>query len=146
MADLDALIRVRRHTVEEKQKFLSALYREAELLEAKKREMEQRMESEKIIAQQDGSPESAANFMRYADNVRKKIAQLVENLKKMEGRIVAAQEDVRAAFAEKKKIEIIAERRAAEERAEIAAKEADTLDDIAIEGFRRKEDADDDLR
>jgi flagellar export protein FliJ len=140
MADLDPLIRLRKHTVEEKQKILSALYREAEQIERQKKSLQDQMEREKQIAMADGSPESSADYARYAGNVRKKIDRLNDNLKKMEGRISAAQEEVRIAFAEQKKVEIIQRNRKAEERKEIADKESDTLDEIAIEGFRRREE------
>lgn len=72
MTDLDPLIRLRRHTVEEKQKFLSALYRETELLEAKKRSLENQLDNEKQIALAQGTPDASADYGRYAENVRKK--------------------------------------------------------------------------
>ena len=86
MTDLDPLIRLRRHTVEEKQKFLSALYREAELLEAKKRSLEDQLDNEKKIALAQGTPDASADYGRYAENVRKKIGKFAEALKKMENR------------------------------------------------------------
>ena len=140
MTELDPLIRLRRHTVEEKQKFLSALYREAELLEAKKRSLEDQLDNEKKIALAQGTPDASADYGRYAENVRKKIGKFAEALKKMENRINGAQEDVRAAFAEMKKIEIIQRNRQDAERKDVAEKESDMLDEIAIDGFRRKGD------
>lgn len=78
-------------------------------------------------------------FGLYADNVRKKIAKFDENIKKMENRIEGAQEDMRIAFAELKKIQIIKRQREEREQKKQDDKEAQALDDIAIEGFRRKE-------
>jgi flagellar FliJ protein len=140
MADLDPLIRLRRHGVEEKQKILSALYREAEQIERQIKALKDQLDRERAIAMADGSPESSADYGRYANNVRKKVDRLNENLKKMETRVAAAQEEVRIAFSEQKKVQIIQRNRQDEERKEREEKESDALDDIAIDGFRRKED------
>jgi flagellar export protein FliJ len=58
----------------------------------------------------------------------------------MEPRIVRAQDEMREAFSEQKKAEIIQEQRDKEEAEEIARKENTNLDEIGIEGFRRKEE------
>ena len=55
-------------------------------------------------------------------------------------RIEVARDDMRRAFAELKKIEITQERREDEEEKAINKKESAELDEIAIEGFRRKQD------
>lgn len=139
MADLDPLIRLRRHTVEEKQKILAALLREAENLAEKKIALEDQVQREKELAIAQNSPEASADFGRYAENARKKIARFQEAIRKVETRIDAAQEEVRMAFAELKKVQIVQRTRREEERREDARKEANALDDIAIEGFRRKD-------
>ena len=140
MADLDPLIRLRRYTVDEKQKFLSALYREAENLIAKRKALSDQLDHERELARAEGSPDSISFFGRYAENVRKKLGKFDENIRKMEDRIQGAQEDMRAAFAELKKIEIIKRKRQDREQRERDNKEAKELDAVAIEGFRRRED------
>lgn len=140
MADLNGLIRLRRYTVEEKQKLLSALYREAEALIAKRRMLEDQLEHERIVAMNEGTPDASADYGRYAENVRKKIAKFNEGIKKIELKIDVAQEDVRAAFADMKKVQIVQRTRDEEAQKEQDTKEASALDDIALEGFRRKED------
>ena len=55
----------------------------------------------------------------------------------MEARSALAQEDMRAAFAEMKKIEIVDRNRQEREDAELKAKETRELDDIAIDQYRR---------
>jgi flagellar export protein FliJ len=137
MADLLSLIRLRKHTVEEKQKILSGLYREAENLVAKKQAMEDQLLEEKDLARKDSA--AAAFYGRYAENMRKKIEKMNEAIRKINLRIDAAREDVRAAFAEQKKIEIIQRSREEAERKAQNEKESEELDEIAIEGFRRKE-------
>lgn len=140
MADLDPLIRLRRYTVDEKQKFLSALYREAENLINKRNELAAQLEREKELAKAEGSPDSISFFGRYAENVRKKLGKFDELIKKMENRIEGAQEDMRAAFAELKKVEIIKRKRQEREQEKQDHKESQALDEIAIEGFRRREE------
>lgn len=139
MADLDPLIRLRRYAIDEKQKFLAALYREAENLISKKQMLVDQLEQEKELARGDTAPDAVIMFGLYADNVRKKIAKFDENIKKMEHRIEGAQEDMRVAFAELKKIQIIKRQREEHEQKKQDDKESQALDDIAIEGFRRKE-------
>ncbi len=140
MADLDPLIRLRRYTVDEKQKFLSALYREAENLINKRNELAAQLEREKELAKAEGSPDSISFFGRYAENVRKKLGKFDEHIKKMENRIEGAQEDMRAAFAELKKVEIIKRKRQEREQEKQDHKESQALDEVAIEGFRRREE------
>lgn len=137
MADLFSLIRLRKHTVEEKQKILSALYREVEMFQLKKQQMEAQLEQERETAKTN--TDAAAYYGLYAENMRKKIGKVDEAIRRVNKRVEAAQEEVRAAFAEQKKVEIIQRNREEEEEKERAGKEAQMLDEIAIEGFRRKE-------
>lgn len=138
MADLFGLIRLRRHTVEEKQKVLSALYREAENFQNKRRAMEEQILREKALAGEDR--DAGIFFGIYAERMRRKIGLIDDAIAKINVRIAAAQEDVRAAFAEQKKAEIIQRKRDEEEESEIAAREDRVLDEIGIEGFRRKDE------
>lgn len=140
MADLLSLIRLRKHTVEEKQKALSNLYREADNLITKKQIMEDQLREEKELAQKDSG--AAAFYGRYAENMRTKIEKMDDAIRKINLRIDIAREDVRAAFAEQKKIEIIQRSREAAERKEQDEKESEELDEIAIEGFRRRDGGD----
>lgn len=139
MAELDSLIRVRKHTVEQKQKALAALY---------KREEDMKNERDGLAAQlaiemekaKDMDAEFLNYFGPYSARVQAQIESIDAKRKKLENQIALAQETVRAAFAELKKVEIIDDRRKAENRAELNKKESDMLDDIAIDGFRRKEE------
>ncbi len=136
MADLAPLIRVRKHEVEQKQKTLAEFYRQAGILKDKRDAMETQLaiEAEKT---KNMSDEMLGFFEPYAVSVRAQVEEIDEDRKKIEGLITMAQDDVRDAFAELKKIEIIDERRAEEQLAELEKKESDTLDEIAIDGFRR---------
>lgn len=139
MAELDSLIRVRRHTVEQKQRFLSELYRQAEALEQQRLSLELQ-----LAAEQEGvraMDVAMLNFFgSYSKAVKSRVEDIIKAREKLEMRIKFAQEDMRLAFAEMKKIEIIQRRRQEEEEAARNRKDAQVLDDIGIEGFRRQEE------
>ncbi len=139
MADLNPLIRVRKHDIDQKQKKLAQLYRQAEKLKKNRDKLETQLaiEAEKT---KDMSDEMLGFFEPYAASVRAQIEKIDESREKLEERIKRAQEDIRDSFADLKKIEIIDERRAEEEQAALEKKQSDELDEIAIDGFRRGED------
>ena len=140
MADLKSLIRVKRHEVEEKQKVLAEIFRQVELREERKKELLERLESERKAVDDLGDADSHAFFGRFSGVIRKDTERLDAEVATLQTRVDIAQEEVRAAFADLKRVEIVDERRIAEEKVEIANKESQELDEIGIEGFRRKED------
>lgn len=140
MANLLSLIRLRRHTVEEKQKVLAQLYREAEVIEETKNTLIERLRKEREALEQNSAIEMFAYFGRFSQNIQKMLERLNGEKRKLEGRITVAQDDVREAFANVKRIEIVQREREAAEKKEQDDKEARELDEIGIDGFRRKED------
>jgi len=140
MADLEALIRLRRHNVEEKQKILADIYREVEIYEGQKHELQERLERERAALDEDLALETREFYGRFKGVILEKIEKINVELKALETRLNLAQEEVRAAFADMKRVEIVNDRRSEEERQALIAKEAAELDDIGIEGFRRKEE------
>lgn len=138
MAELDALIRLRKHAVEEKQRIVAQLYREVEMLERQKKAVQDQMAHEKKLAEEMDRPEAITFYGRYADGARKKIELLKITIKKLEGRIDAAQEDMRGAFAEMKKVQITQDRREKRAAKKVQKKEDDLLDDVALDQYRRK--------
>jgi len=141
MADLEALIRLRRHTVEEKQKVLADIYREVEKIEAEKLSLFDRLNTERKAMEADLTLETREYYGRFKSVVENTIEKLNVQLRDLESRLNIAQENVRQAFADQKRVEIVNERRKAEERAEIDAKESNEMDEIGIDGFRRKEES-----
>jgi flagellar FliJ protein len=140
MADLDALIRVRRHTAQQKQKFLADLYRQAEVFAMRKKALEDQLAREREALDAVEMIEAQVSFGLYAEGVKKKIAAIEVEVKRLETRIAMAQDDVRAAFAELKKIEIIHARRLEAEKQARNKKESQTFDEIAIDQFRKDEE------
>jgi len=138
MADLKPLIRLRKYRVEEKQKVLAELFRQTELLEGRKRVLSIEMDREEELANESDSIDAIFAFVAYAARVNTEIEKLNMLLEKMEPKILKAQDDMREAFSEQKKAEIIQEKREDDEQKEIARKENSNLDAIGVEVFRRK--------
>lgn len=139
MAELDPLIRVRKHEIEQKQKVLAELFRNAEALKDQRDRLETQLaiESEKT---KDMDAEMIGFFAPYAESVRTKIEEIDDDRKKLEVCINMAQDDMREAFADLKKVEIINDRRKEDALAEIDKKESNELDEIAIDAHRRRQD------
>ncbi len=138
MADLESLIRYRQHEVDEKQRILAQLYREAETLEKQKQVILDQMHKEERLAKEMASVEAAAFLGGYLEGARRKIKALDRAALKMETRITIAREDMRSAFSEMKKVEIVQENRNTEEKTRRQHKEEQELDEIAINNYRRR--------
>ncbi len=139
MADLNPLIRVRKHAVEQKQKFLAELYRQAEQLTEQKQTMLAQLAAERENLKDHASVDMLKYFGTYTEAVKGRVKDIDESMAMLNTRIDIAREDMREAFAEFKKIEITQERREAEEIAELEKRQMQLLDDMAIEGFRRRQ-------
>ena len=135
--DLHALIRVRKHTVEQKQKLVSDLYRKAEELKAERETILGQLEEERAKAHEMGV-EMLSYLGPYTEAVQDRVEEIEKQERTLEARIQIAQEDMRAAFAELKKIEITQRNREDAEKKEFDKKEGDELDAIAIEAYCRK--------
>lgn len=142
MTDLDPLIRVRRHAVEQKQKFLAELYRQAEELEQQKKNLNDTLVQERIKLEDMGE-EALGYFGNYSEAVKERTEDINDALLKLNNRIEIARDDMARAFEDLKKIEITQDRRADEEKKAQKKKEDQAMDEVAIEGYRRKiEDGD----
>lgn len=139
MADLDPLIRIRKHALEQKQKFLADLYRQSEELERQKKSLLDTLLEERKKVDEMGV-QALGYFGHYSEAVRGRVEDIEDSLKKLNNRIEVAREDMREAFTEMKKIEITQERRDAEEERKQKKKDDAILDEVALEGFRRKEE------
>lgn len=142
MANLKSLIRLRKHRIDEKQKALADLFRQVEALEARKKSLLETLAHERKIMEESGSLETLAFFGRFSDGIKKNVERIDSDLKKLEVRIQIAQDDIREAFADMKRIEIVQGVREKEEASKQLVKENAELDAIGIEGFRRKDELD----
>ncbi len=137
MADLSSLVRLKRHGVEEKQKILAEIYRQIELREERKKELLESLEKERAALDDLQDFVSSTDFGRFSSVIRKGVERMDGEIRTLETRLEIAQEEVRAAFTDLKRVEIVSRRRAEEELKEIQNKESQELDEIGIEGFRR---------
>ena len=137
MADLKSLIRLRKHNVDEKQKVLAELYRQSEALEARKNQLEDDLVKERQALENTDDAVVMAYFGRFSVAARRGIDQIKGQLGKLETRIRIAQDDMREAFANLKRIEIVQRNREEAEKKKIQTRESKELDEIGIEGFRR---------
>lgn len=140
MANLLSLIKLRRHNVDEKQKVLAELYRQIEIIESSKNTLQERLRTEREVLDKSGTLEMYAYFGRFSQNIQRMLERLNLETSKLETRINVAQEDVREAFANMKRIEIVQSEREKSDRKEQGDKETREMDDIGIDGFRRNED------
>ena len=140
MADLGGLIRVRKHAVEEKQKFIAGLYRQSAALAGEKAGLLEQLDGERAHIREFGAA-MLSYFGPYSEAVKERVGEIDRAAAGLEDRITAAREDMRAAFAELKKIEIISENRRAAAAKTLNKQAAAELDAIAIENFRRRQDA-----
>ena len=140
MADLDGLIRVRRNTVEEKQRIIADLFRNAEKLEKRKTALEKKLHNEREAIENNPELETMTYFGAFEQVALRDIDRLTQELRKWEERIEIAQDDMRNAFADLKRVEIVDRRRKEEARLEQEAKETKELDEIGLDVFRRLEE------
>ncbi len=105
MADLDPLIRVRKHVIDQKQKFLAELYRQAEEMDNQKNTMLDQLDIEQEKVKEMGV-EMLSYFGPYTKAVKERVSDIDEALVTLDTRIEIARDDLREAFAEWKKIEI----------------------------------------
>ena len=138
MTTLTSLIRLRKHTVDQKQKFLSGLYRQAEALEAKKNDLKSQVARERQLLEEQEMLEALAWFGHYAAGVKTQISLIDKDLANLEKRIEIARADLRTAYGEMKKVEIIHKRREEEAVKEELRRESKEMDEIGVEGHRRK--------
>ncbi len=137
--DLNPLIRIRKHALEQKQKFLAELYRHAEDYERQKFNLLKTLEEEREKLD-DMGPQMLAYFGPYSESVKDRVEEIDQALKKLNTRIEMAREDMRTAFAEMKKLQITQDRRDDEEQDERDKKSSLELDEVALEGFRRNQE------
>jgi flagellar export protein FliJ len=138
MKSLKPLIRLNRWKVDEKSRALGVLLQEAQRIQKLDDELTASLTSEKEIA--SATPEGAAAFANYVQQVIRRRQQLAGELERLERKIGEAREELRLAMGEAKKIEVAEDNRQTRAADEEKARETQVLDDIALTGFRRKEE------
>lgn len=137
MADLHGLIKLRRHTLDEKRRVLGALNAQLTMLNNRKQSLYDKIDKEKELATKD--PELGRNFGLFLELTKEKIAAVDANIAQLMIKINEATEEVNEAFRELKKIEITQENRDKAAEKEQLRKETIRFNEIGIEGWRRKD-------
>lgn len=140
MADLSSLIRLRRHSVDEKQKIIADLYRQIEAFEQRRQHLLDQLTAERKLLDATTQVEMLAYFGRFSEAVAHDVVRINGQISKLEVRLRIAQDDMRNAFADLKRVEIVQRNRVQTAKDEAQAKETMELNEMGIEGFRRKED------
>ncbi|MEX2642781.1 MAG: flagellar FliJ family protein [Acetobacterales bacterium] len=125
---LHALIRLRRHQVDEKRRELAALYGEAARLEAKREALQDELAREQDAAA--GEALLGFTYAAYGTRTIQRRKALQREVAALEGRIEQAQVRVADAFRDAKSLEQVQEardREAAQERKRLEQAELDEL-------------------
>lgn len=138
MAKLHSLIRFKRHELDDKRKILAVLNTELEVLLQTKKTILEDLAREKNLASVD--IEVARSFGLYLNRTLTRCDDLDQEIAEKQQEVQAATVVVQEAYLEVKKLEVTQEKRDQVEDDRIARIEAITLDDIGIEGFRRRQE------
>jgi hypothetical protein len=134
--DLSVLIRLHKHELDEKQKELKELYDRLELLEEKQQKLREDMEREKRAVEQSGD-----DIHFTYDGFRRKAAQeqsiLAADIAKQEKKIFTVRDQMLDIYGEMKRYDIAQDLRRRLEADERRLAETKSLDEIALETFRR---------
>ena len=134
--DLSVLIRLHKHELDEKQKELKELYDRLERLEAKQQKLQDEMAREKQAVEQsdDNVHFTYADFRRKAEQEQ---SALAKDMQKLEEKIFTARDEMLEIFGEMKRYDLAQELRLRLEADERRLRETKSLDEIALETFRR---------
>lgn len=136
--NLKPLIRLKSHQLEQKQRALAEIYREREMHQSQKDELLEKMEKERQALDEMGDDVNAQfQFLSYSENVKQRIESIDAHMKALDERILMAQNLIRDAFADLKRIEIIQQRRDDDVQAAIKKKEDIELDEIGLQQHRK---------
>lgn len=142
MADLEPLMRYRKHQLDEKQKILANLYGEAEKLLTRQNTILDEIEREKEAAT---SPDfqhvvAVSGFGHFLLGSRTKLKELQKQQDRMELRITIALNDMRETFGDLKKIEITHQNRLERERKKLQKREDALFEEIGLQIFSKNAD------
>lgn len=138
MADLSVLIRLHKHELDEKRQALAALYGDLALMERERRALEDEFAREKKEAEK--MEEVHYTFAAYAETVQKRREEMDRLEAELSARIDVAKESLMETFGELKKYEMTQEERDRLAEEERRIRESKMMDDIGLEGYRRRSD------
>jgi flagellar FliJ protein len=140
--NLEAVLRVRRATEEERQRDLAKAMRLRMILEGQLRQMQETITQSKrdlgsgLIGRVD--LDSVAQFARYSGQVAMRAQGMLQQLAVAEKQIETARERLLQASRDRKALELLRDRRLALWQAEREKKESAMLDELAVQAYGRK--------
>ena len=140
MKTVQTLVRVSQYALDEKRKVLVLHLDELETLRARRQDIEDELVKEQAAAR--AAPDIAITYGGYASNVIHRRAELDREIVVKQREAELAREEVQEAFEELKKYEITLERLKLERARELAKIEQDDLDEMGLNGYRRKSEGD----
>jgi len=138
MAGLAGIIRLRRFQLDEKRQALAGWHRFADELRADRARLEQSIADEQKAARDSVDPSSALSFGAFVRAALDRRKRIDDSLAKVEAEIEAATEEVRDAYADLKRFEQTEAQRRTREGMRRARAETAQLDEIGLEGYRRR--------
>lgn len=137
MANLDSLIRLHKHELDEQQKQLAELNSLATKIEQDIQNLEKQKEKETTAIQ--GDVFLSAALPNYLEKCKKQKDDLVLSLEFIEEKIDEMRNSIQEKFTELKKFELIDTKRKNEKEKTLLKKENEELDEIALDNYRRNE-------
>lgn len=135
--DLHTLIRLNEWTVDQRRRALGDVLASLASLETGLEQLREELIKEQTIVR--SSPEEAGFFYgNYATAVIIRREDLNQGILRMEEQVAEAREKLNDAYQDLKKYEIAQESRDTREALELVRREQKTLDEIGLQGYRRK--------
>ena len=135
--DLHTLIRLNEWTVDQRRRALGDVLASLASLETGLEQLREELIKEQTIVR--SSPEEAGFFYgNYATAVIIRREDLNQGILRMEEQVAEAREKLNDAYQDLKKYEIAQESRDTREALELVRREQETLDEIGLQGYRRK--------
>jgi len=136
MSALESLIRLHRWQLDERRRDLATLEDLAARLQGERRKLDEEDERERAVA--SASPEAAFGYAGYARSLIDRRRKLEQSQAEVAGQIVRARDALGEAFQEVKRYEIAAANRQKQAEQRDARRQQQALDEVGVEGFRRK--------
>jgi len=133
---LETLIRLRRQALDQRRKRLAGLEQSRQMLDDERAALERSMIAEQQLAA--GRADLVGAYGGYARRVIAARAEFDSKRALLDREIAAVHEEISIAFSELKKFEIAQTARQRREQAEAARQETQAIDEVGVDGFRRK--------
>lgn len=136
MSALDSLIRLHRWQLDERRRDLATLEALAEKLREERLKLDAEDERERAVA--SASPEAAFAYAGYARGLIDRRRKLEQSQAEAAEQIARAREALAEAYQEVKRYETAAANRQKQQEQREQKRQQQALDELGVEGFRRK--------